>query len=71
MKQLEHEITEMLKQISTSKTIIAIAHRLSTLKACNKLIYMKDGAIVDIGTFEELSSHYKEFEQLVKLSTIK
>ena len=69
--QVEHEITEMLKQISTSKTIIAIAHRLSTLKACNKLIYMKDGAIVDIGTFEELSSHYKEFEQLVKLSTIK
>ena len=69
--QVEHEITEMLKQISASKTIIAIAHRLSTLKACNKLIYMKDGAIVDIGTFEELSSHYKEFEQLVKLSTIK
>lgn len=69
--QVEHEITEMLKEISSSKTIIAIAHRLSTLKACNKLIYMKDGAIVDIGTFEELSEHYEEFEQLVKLSSIK
>ncbi len=69
--QVEHEITEMLKEISSSKTIIAIAHRLSTLKVCNKLIYMKDGVIVDIGTFEELSKQYKEFEQLVKLSSIK
>ena len=69
--QVEHEITEMLSQISASKTIIAIAHRLSTLKACNKLIYMKDGAIVDIGTFEELSNRYEEFEKLVKLSSIR
>ncbi len=68
--QVENEITEMLTQLSTKKTIISIAHRLSTLKACNKLIYMKDGQIVDIGTFEELSSHYPEFANLVNLSKI-
>ena len=69
--QVESEITEMLKTISSSKTIIAIAHRLSTLKACNKLIYMKDGQIIDIGTFEELSFKYPDFDNLVKLSSIK
>ena len=69
--QIEHEITEMLKEISTTKTIIAIAHRLSTLKACNKLIYMKNGTIVDVGTFAELSERYEEFENLIKLSSIK
>lgn len=69
--QVENEITEMLKTISTSKTIIAIAHRLSTLKACNKLVYMKDGQIIDIGTFEELSGRYPDFDNLVKLSSIK
>ena len=68
--QVEHEITDMLKAISSSKTIIAIAHRLSTLKACNKLIYMKDGQIIDIGTFAELSEHYPEFKTLIKLSNI-
>ena len=68
--QVEHEITDMLVQISKSKTILAIAHRLSTLKSCNKLIYMKDGEIVDVGTFEELSGRYAEFEKLVKLSSI-
>ena len=68
--QVENEITEMLKTLSTSKTIIAIAHRLSTLKACNKLIYLKDGKIVDIGTFSELSARHEDFHNLVKLSSI-
>lgn len=68
--QVENEITEMLKQVGKSKTIIAIAHRFSTLRACNKLIYMKDGQIVDIGTFEELSACYEDFANLVKLSKI-
>lgn len=68
--QVEHEITETLKQISSYKTIIAIAHRLSTLKACNKLIYLKDGEIIDIGSFEDLSAKYEDFNNLVKLSSI-
>lgn len=68
--QVESEITDMLTAFSNSKTIVAIAHRLSTLKACNKLIYLKEGRIVDIGTFEELSSRHKDFKNLVKLSSL-
>ena len=67
----ENEITEMLNVICQHKTIIAIAHRLSTLKACNKLVYMKDGCIVDTGTFDELSTRHADFENLVKLSSLK
>lgn len=69
--QVESEITDMLSSLSNSKTIIAIAHRLSTLKACNKLVYLKDGKIVDIGSFEELSQRHADFDRLVKLSSIK
>ena len=68
--KVENEITEMLKNVCSDKTIIAIAHRLSTLQACNKLIYMKDGTIVDIGTFRELSDKYPEFAELIRLSSI-
>ncbi len=67
---VENEITEILNKMSKDRTIIAIAHRLSTLKACSKLVYLKDGEIVDVGTFEELSDRYADFEQFVKLSTI-
>ena len=69
--KVEKEITDMLTNFNKNKTIIAIAHRLSTLKACNKLIYLKDGEIVDIGSFEELSSRHEDFSELVKLSSLK
>lgn len=68
--KVENEITEMLTNVGKTKTMVAIAHRLSTLKACNKLIYMKDGQIVDVGTFSELKSRYEDFETLVRLSKI-
>lgn len=69
--KIEHEITDMLNSFKHEKTIIAIAHRLSTLKSCNKLIYIRDGEIIDIGTFDELSAKHPDFENLVKLSSIK
>lgn len=68
--KVEHEITGMLGALGQNKTLIAIAHRLSTLKSCNKLIYIKDGELVDTGTFQELSSKYEDFNLLLKLSSI-
>ena len=68
--QVEHEITDMLNTLKKSTTIIAIAHRLSTLKSCNKLVYLKEGKIIDTGTFEELGARHPDFENLVKLSSI-
>ena len=67
----ENEITEMLKEFKGKKTIIAIAHRLSTLKICDRIVYLKNGEIVDTGTFKELSSLYKEIDTLIKMSNIK
>lgn len=68
--ETEHEITQMLTSLKGNKTIIVIAHRLCTLKECDKLIYINDGAIVDIGTFEELEKSHDDFKNLIKLSQI-
>lgn len=68
--ETEHEITQMLNALKGEKTIIAIAHRLSTLKSCDRLIYLKNGNIVDTGTFDELSSKHADFEKLIKLSSL-
>lgn len=74
--ETEYEITQMLNTFKTikgpdeKKTIIAIAHRLSTLKSCDRLIYLKDGRIVDTGTFEELSNNHPDFENLIRLSSL-
>lgn len=68
--EVEHDITAMLTELKGEKTIIAIAHRLSTLKNCDRLIYMNNGTVIDIGTFGELSGKYPDFERLVNYSKI-
>lgn len=68
--ETEYQITQMLNELKGEKTIIAIAHRLSTLKSCDKLIYLKDGQLVDVGTFEELSQKHSDFNNLIKLSNV-
>lgn len=68
--ETENAITQMLNGLKGQKTIIAIAHRLSTLKSCNSLVYLKDGKVVDVGTFKELSSRHADFDKLIKLSMI-
>lgn len=68
--ETEHEITQMLNSLKGEKTIVAIAHRLSTLKSCDRLIYLKKGEIVDTGTFDELSAKHSDFQKLIKLSQL-
>lgn len=52
--QTEREVTEAIQHMHGSRTVIAIAHRLSTVKDCDRLIYLRDGTVAGIGTFEEL-----------------
>lgn len=68
--ETEYEITQMLNKLKGEKTIIAIAHRLSTLKSCDRLIYIKNGEVIDTGNFEGLSQKYPDFEKLIKLSNL-
>lgn len=51
-KHIQTEIEKMQKENNT--TVIAIAHRLTTLKNCDKIIVLDNGAITEEGVFEEL-----------------
>ncbi len=66
--EAENEINKTLEQIKGTKTIIAIAHRIKTLKDCDKLIYIDGGKIVDTGTLECLCKKHPPFKHLVDLS---
>lgn len=69
--KIENKLTDIISDIKGRKTIIAIAHRLSTLISCDRIAYMKDGTIVDVGTFQELCIKYDDFNEIVRLSRIK
>ena len=69
--KIENKLTDILANLKGQKTIIAIAHRLSTLVNCDRIVYIKDGTIIDVGTFKDLASKYPDFKEIVKLSRIK
>lgn len=52
--QTEREVTAAMAAVHGTRTVIAIAHRLSTVKACDQLIYLHEGRVAGIGTFEQL-----------------
>jgi ATP-binding cassette subfamily C protein len=66
----EGEITRAINALKGHQTIIAIAHRLTTLKSCDRILYFDDRRLVDTGTFETLSQQYPKFDEMVKLSQI-
>lgn len=68
--KIENQFTEILNNLKSQKTIIAISHRFSMLKHCDRIIYLHEGKLVDIGTFEELSNKYEEFKKILKLSKV-
>ena len=54
--QTEREVTEAIAALRGARTLVAIAHRLSTVQACDRLIYLRDGRIAGIGAYQELLS---------------
>ena len=51
----EHLVVEALnKLVAGDRTVISIAHRLSTMRAADAIAVMKEGKVVEVGTYEEL-----------------
>lgn len=52
--ETEEEIQQAIGELAGTRTIIVIAHRLSTVKQADNILVLKDGEIVESGTHEEL-----------------
>ena len=59
-------IQESIRKISDDYTILIIAHRLSTVKFCDRIIVLNDGEIVGIGTHQELLKNNVYYQNLYK-----
>ncbi len=62
----ERMVQEAFSQILPGKTAIFIAHRLSTVKDCDRIIVLDGGRIVQDGTFEKLRHEPGLFRQMVE-----
>ncbi|WP_024326791.1 ABC transporter ATP-binding protein [Thioalkalivibrio sp. AKL19] len=60
----ERAVMEALHNLSGDKTIILVAHRLSTVQPSDQIFVMKDGRIADQGNWSELSECSEPFRRL-------
>jgi ABC-type multidrug transport system fused ATPase/permease subunit len=65
--QTEREITESIISLKGNLTVVTIAHRLSTVRNADKVIYLDKGQIVSIGTFEEVRNQVIDFDNQATL----
>jgi ABC-type multidrug transport system fused ATPase/permease subunit len=63
----EAEITDTILNLKGNVTVLIIAHRLSSIRNADQLIYLEDGKIKGIGTFEEVRSRIPNFERQAQL----
>lgn len=61
----ERKIMKNLLEFSEGKTVVIIAHRLSTVKNADNIVFMDKGSIVEQGTHEELISLRGAYYELV------
>ena len=52
--ETEAEIVEEIKQLKGNKTVIVIAHRLTTLKHCDRIYKLENGCIVEAGSYNKV-----------------
>ena len=52
--QTEREVTKAIASLHGTRTLIVIAHRLTTVEACDRLIFLQDGRIAASGAYDEL-----------------
>ena len=65
--ETEAAITDMLKELHGEVTVIAIAHRLSTVQHSDSVLFLRDGLLVDQGKFSDLIAKHPDLARQASL----
>lgn len=66
----ESDLIEAIELIGRRCTTLIIAHRMSTVKRCDKIYYFNDGAVLASGSYEQMLESSPHFRDLVGLESI-
>ncbi len=65
--ETEHAIAKTLQELEGNVTTVTIAHRLATIRHCDKVAYLDRGSIAAIGTFAEVRERAPNFDRQARL----
>jgi ATP-binding cassette subfamily C protein len=61
----EREVREAIDRLRGHTTLIVIAHRLSTVRGCDRLVYVAEGRITGVGAWDDLLERHPGFRTMV------
>jgi len=65
--QTESSISYSINQLKGSVTVLVVAHRLSTVRNCDMVIYLDNGKILSQGSFDQVRITVPDFDQQAQL----
>lgn len=62
----EQALVAALRELAETRTVVVVAHRLSTIRAADRIVVLSKGRIVEIGTHDDLMERGGSYAQLVE-----
>jgi HlyD family secretion protein len=64
----EKAILESIEELSGKKTIVMVAHRLSSVRNCDQIFVFDQGRVVSVGHWDDLVDRCEVFAKLVRVT---
>jgi ABC-type multidrug transport system fused ATPase/permease subunit len=65
--ETEANISEAIHSLRGSTTVVIIAHRLSTVRKADRVVYLSEGKVLAAGTFDEVRKNVPDFDHQAKI----
>lgn len=66
----EAAVMQSLSLLKNNKTVVIVAHRLSTIQSCDKIAVMSNGELVALAPYDQLARENPEFQDLIQPSQV-
>lgn len=67
---VERQIQKNIEELKKDRTIVVVAHRISTVKNCDQIFVLKNGMIVEKGSYDELYNLNGEFRRMADMQAL-
>lgn len=64
--ETEANISDAIHALRGTTTVVIIAHRLSTVREADRVVYLSQGKVISTGTFDEVRKTVRDFDQQAK-----